>query len=68
MDMRIRYRGHTLDLRLMRDSFTIRGRETHPEPITVEVRGSECTFVGGSTRSFSLASARGISGSRAAQP
>ena len=28
LDMRIRYRGHSLDLRLTRDALTVRGRES----------------------------------------
>lgn len=33
LDMRIRYRGHSLDLRLTRDTLTVRGRDRGPGPI-----------------------------------
>jgi hypothetical protein len=52
--MRIRYRGHSLDLRLTRDSLTIRGRDGAALPITVCVDGEVCEFVRGTTRVFRL--------------
>ena len=52
--MRIRYRGHTLDLRLTRDALTVRGRDTVASPIALCVDGKECQFVGGTTRVFQL--------------
>jgi beta-phosphoglucomutase family hydrolase len=54
LDMRIRYRGHTLDLRLTRDALSVRGREPRAAPIRLACRGEECTFTGGSTRTFNL--------------
>jgi HAD superfamily hydrolase (TIGR01509 family) len=54
MDMRIRYRGHTLDLRLTRDTLSVRGREAGFAPIRLACRGEEHTFTGGSTRTFHL--------------
>ena len=35
LDMRIRYRGHSLDLRLTRDSLTVRGRDGAAAPISL---------------------------------
>jgi trehalose/maltose hydrolase-like predicted phosphorylase len=55
LDMRIRYRGHTLDLKLTRDSLTVRGRERGPAPVRLVCRDEACVFTGGSTRVFALA-------------
>ncbi len=54
LDMRIRYRGHSLDLRLTRDSLTVRGHEAAAPPISLCVDGQDHQFVGGSTRVFRL--------------
>lgn len=54
LDMRIRYRGHSLDLRLMRDSLSVRGRDGTAAPITLCVDGKVCEFVCGTTRVFRL--------------
>jgi trehalose/maltose hydrolase-like predicted phosphorylase len=54
LDMRIRYRGHSLDLRLTRDSLTIRGRDGAAPPITLGVDGEVCEFAGSTTRVFRL--------------
>jgi hypothetical protein len=54
LDMRIRYRGHSLDLRLTRGSLTIRGRDGAAPPITLCVGGEICDFVSGTTRVFRL--------------
>lgn len=54
LDMRIRYRGHSLDLKLKHASLTVRGRDAAAEPITICVDGEVCEFVGGSTRVFAL--------------
>jgi trehalose/maltose hydrolase-like predicted phosphorylase len=54
LDMRIRYRGHSLDLRLTRDSITIRGRDGAAPPISLCVDGELCQFVSGTTRVFRL--------------
>lgn len=54
LDMRIRYRGHSLDLRLTRDSFTIRGRDDAAPPISLCVDGNVCEFASGTTRVFHL--------------
>jgi trehalose/maltose hydrolase-like predicted phosphorylase len=52
LDMRIRYRGHSLDLRLTRDSLTVRGRDGAAAPISLCVDDKVCEFVSGSTRVF----------------
>ena len=54
LDMRIRYRGHSLDLRLTRDSLTVRGRDGAAGPISLSVDGEVGEFVGGTTRVFRL--------------
>jgi beta-phosphoglucomutase family hydrolase len=54
LDLRIRYRGHSLDLRLTRDSLTVRGRDAAAPPISLCVDGQICAFVGGTTRVFRL--------------
>jgi trehalose/maltose hydrolase-like predicted phosphorylase len=54
LDMRIRYRGHSLDLRLTRDSLTVRGRERGAAPISLCVDGKVCEFVSGTTHVFQL--------------
>lgn len=54
LDMRIRYRGHSIDLQLTRDALTVRGHDREAAPISLCVAGEACEFVGGSTRVFSL--------------
>ncbi len=54
LDIRIRYRGHSLDLRVTRDSLTIRGRDGAVPPISLCVDGKICEFVSGTTRVFRL--------------
>jgi trehalose/maltose hydrolase-like predicted phosphorylase len=54
LDIRIRYRGHSLDLRVTRDSLTIRGRDGAVPPISLRVDGKICEFVSGTTRVFRL--------------
>ncbi len=54
LDMRIRYRGHSLDLRLTRDSLTVRGHDAEAPPFSLCVEGKVCEFVSGSTRVFKL--------------
>jgi len=54
LDMRIRYRGHWLDLRLTSDSVTIRGHDSRSAPISLSVDGHLHEMKGGSTRSFVL--------------
>ena len=54
LDMRIRYRGHAIDLRLTRDALRVRGRSKGAAPIDLAVGGQACKFVGGTTRVFRL--------------
>jgi trehalose/maltose hydrolase-like predicted phosphorylase len=54
IDMRIRYRGHSLDLRLTRDTLTVRGRDHRPVPINLGIKNEVYEFSGGSTRVFTL--------------
>lgn len=56
LDMRLRYRGHALDLRLTRDSLTVRGRNGAVPPIALGVDGQVYEFVSGTTRVFRLES------------
>lgn len=53
LDMRIRYRGHSLDVRLTRDTLTLRERDRGPAPIRVGFRDDVYDFAGG-TRVFVL--------------
>ena len=54
LDMRIRYRGHSLDLRLTRESLTVRGRDRPVAPISLCVEGKVYEFAGGTTQVFQL--------------
>jgi trehalose/maltose hydrolase-like predicted phosphorylase len=54
LDMCIRYRGHSLDLRLTRDSLTVRERDGAAAPISLCIDGKICEFVSGTTRVFRL--------------
>jgi trehalose/maltose hydrolase-like predicted phosphorylase len=54
MSFRIRYRGHSLDVRLTRTMLTLRGRERGIAPIKVRVRDELHEFTCGTTRSFAL--------------
>ncbi|MGA8656194.1 MAG: glycosyl hydrolase family 65 protein [Chthoniobacterales bacterium] len=54
LEMHIRYRGHSLDLRLTRDSLTVRGRGGAAPPISLCVDGKDSEFVSGSTCAFRL--------------
>jgi trehalose/maltose hydrolase-like predicted phosphorylase len=56
LDMRIRYRGHALDLRLTRDELVVRGHDSGPAPIRLGVKDDVHEFAGG-TRVFPLESA-----------
>lgn len=48
------YRGHSLDIRLTRDTFTIRGRDAGPAPISIGFRGDLYDFAGLTTMAFPL--------------
>ena len=54
LDLRIRYRGHSLDLRLTRDSLMVRGRDGAAPPISLCVDDTVCEFASGTTRVFRL--------------
>jgi trehalose/maltose hydrolase-like predicted phosphorylase len=56
LDMRIRYRGHSLDLRLTRDTLTVRERERGAAPIHLGFKDEVYEFAGG-TRVFKLSDA-----------
>lgn len=47
LDLRIRYRGHSLDMRLTRDALTVRERERGLAPIRLACKDQVCEFVGG---------------------
>ena len=51
---RIRYRGHAIDLRLTRETLTIRCREPGAAPVRLAFREEEHDFTGGSTHVFRL--------------
>jgi len=54
LDLRIRYRGHTLDLRLTPTTLTVRGREPGVAPIRFRIRDELHEFKGGTTRTFEI--------------
>jgi len=54
LDLRIRYRGHSLDLRLTRDTLTVRGHETTAPPIALAVDGVPVAFAAGTTQVFRM--------------
>lgn len=52
LDLRVRYRGHSLDLRLTSDSFTVSSRQGAAAPIAVCVDDEACEFLVNTTRVF----------------
>ncbi|WP_206606266.1 beta-phosphoglucomutase family hydrolase [Steroidobacter cummioxidans] len=54
LDLRIRYRGHTLDLSLTHEALTVRGREPRAAPIKLGFREREYLLPGGGAHSFDL--------------
>ncbi|MBE0602296.1 MAG: beta-phosphoglucomutase family hydrolase, partial [Deltaproteobacteria bacterium] len=54
LDMRIRYRGHSIDLRITHDTLTVRGRDGTAAPVTLIVRDEVFEFPSGTTRTFRL--------------
>jgi trehalose/maltose hydrolase-like predicted phosphorylase len=54
LDMRIRYRGHTLDLRLTHDALRVQGREPGAPPIRIAFKNEVVEFAGGDVRTFEL--------------
>jgi len=57
LDLRIRYRGHSLDLRLTHDALRVHGRDGAAAPISLSVDDKVCEFASGTTRVFRLNSA-----------
>jgi trehalose/maltose hydrolase-like predicted phosphorylase len=55
LDMRIRYRGHTIDLKLTREALTLRFREADAAAITVQVRDDVRRIEAGTTHVVPLA-------------
>ena len=55
LDLRIRYRGQTLDLRLTPETLTIRSWERRAEPIRIDYLGDVRELEGGETITFTLA-------------
>jgi trehalose/maltose hydrolase-like predicted phosphorylase len=53
-NMRIRYRGHSMDLELSPGSLTIRGHNRDAAPILLSVAGKTSQFISGTTRIFAL--------------
>jgi trehalose/maltose hydrolase-like predicted phosphorylase len=66
LDLRIRYRGHSLRLRLTHDSLTVRGGDPRVAPIRLCVDDRTFEFEGGSTRAFRLGD--GVSEQKALRP
>jgi len=56
LDMRIRYRGHSLDLRLMRDSLRVRGRDGAAAAFSLCIGDKVYEFASNTTRVFALSS------------
>ncbi len=54
IDMRIRYRGHALDLRLTRKTLTVRCRERGASPIRLALKNEIRQLAGGATEVFRL--------------
>jgi trehalose/maltose hydrolase-like predicted phosphorylase len=52
--MRIRYRGHSLELWLTHDALTVRGEDSGAATIAMCVDGKMCEFVSGTMRKFQL--------------
>ena len=55
LDMRIRYRGHSLDLQLTRGELVVRSHYRGAPAIRLGVRNETCELAGGNTRLFRLA-------------
>ena len=54
LNLRIRYRGHSIDLHLTRDALTVRGEDLDVAPISLSVAGKTYEFLSGTTRVFQL--------------
>ena len=55
LNMSIRYRGHSIDLQLTRDTLTVQGRDRDAVPISLGVAGKIHDFASGATCVFQLA-------------
>lgn len=58
LDMSIRYRGHSLNLRLTRDTLMVRGSESSAPPISLCIDDTVFEFASNTTRVFRLKNAR----------
>jgi len=58
LDLRIHYRGHSLDVRLSQRSLTVHGRNRSAPPIGLCVNGQRVTFEAGTSRVFRLGPAQ----------
>jgi trehalose/maltose hydrolase-like predicted phosphorylase len=54
LDVRLRYRGHSLGLQLTHDALTICGDDLDVAPIALSVAGQLYDYVSGTTRVFEL--------------
>jgi len=54
LDMRIRYRGHSFDLRLTRDQLEVQARHRGAAPIRLGIKNQIFDFTGDSTHLFKL--------------
>lgn len=54
LSMRIRYRGHSLDLPLTRDAITIHGGDPDADLIALQIYDKLYEFVSGMSRAFRL--------------
>ena len=68
LDLRIRYRGHSLALRLTRDALTVRGRDGTAAPISLCVDAKVYEFVSGTTRVFRLNDQESVRGTAKETP
>ena len=55
LDLRVQYRGQTLDLRLTHDVLTVRSWPASAAPVSLEIRGETVQLEAGVTRHFALA-------------
>ncbi len=58
LDMRIRYRGHSLYLRLTHDSLTIHGSDSSAPPISLSIDDKICELISNTTCVFQLSKGR----------
>jgi trehalose/maltose hydrolase-like predicted phosphorylase len=54
LDMHMRYRGHSLDLRLTHDALIVHGSDRGVAPIRLGLRNEAYEFAGGDMRVFKL--------------